>query len=457
MRWFSRADFTALIFAALLEGSLVGVAYLSIAMIGRDSAPLWLAHFWLAAAAGLLAARLSPGRPWLPISVPLAVVLTGLLGWLADPAVRDAFAHLADPLGAPAIHPVGWLLGIAALRGAMHVDIQRETDISTQAITYAFPILTIALLIHLGSGGGTFAVPAFAGSAVCVVAGLLSIGHARLRDLEESGTVTRGSAAWSVVSSGVVAFSIVAIAAALVFGGSAQEAVVSAACSVAQAGRSALALLGDGVAAVLSWLLQVVPASPMSTSTPRAGRVQSLPVSHRADISPIGTIPWLVPVVRLLILVLVVLAVVAIAGIVARRRAIPEDQGRPEERSREPFIPRLRLRLHLPLARPGFMRRLSRRRRPTSAVEAYVGLLDEFAGMGELAREPDETPRSHARRAAGLGIPDLPMALLAADYQLAVYGQADISKTETDRAIGRWRRLRRAGRRLPRREGGARD
>jgi hypothetical protein len=44
------------------------------------------------------------------------------------------------------------------------------------------------------------------------------------------------------------------------------------------------------------------------------------------------------------------------------------------------------------------------------------------------------------------------MGLLAADYQLAVYGGVAISERETARAIGRWQRLRKLARRLPREE-----
>jgi hypothetical protein len=148
--------------------------------------------------------------------------------------------------------------------------------------------------------------------------------------------------------------------------------------------------------------------------------------------------------------------VIAILLLVRFRRAIPGRPAMPlaalnEERHRDPHRPRLNP--HLP--RPTFLPRFAARRRPTSAAQAYVALLDDLADQGELGRRPDETPRSHAERAGNLGLARLPLGLLAADYELAVYGQAPITERENKRGLARWRRLRKLARRLPRRRDGA--
>ena len=107
-----------------------------------------------------------------------------------------------------------------------------------------------------------------------------------------------------------------------------------------------------------------------------------------------------------------------------------------------------RLNLHLP--RLAIVPHVGLPRRPASAAEAYLALLDELAGRGEMGRRPAETPQAHAQRGGTLGLPRRPLGLLAADYELTVYGRAAISERETARAIGRWRQLRRAARGLPR-------
>lgn len=83
------------------------------------------------------------------------------------------------------------------------------------------------------------------------------------------------------------------------------------------------------------------------------------------------------------------------------------------------------------------------RREPqlSGAAGAYLAALRELAARGSpWARRPAETPRQHAHRLRSTPISQLPW--LAADYQLAQYAAARLSKREEDKATRRLARLR---------------
>jgi hypothetical protein len=445
MRWFWRADPLTLVLDGLLEGSLVGVAYLALMTIPSSAPPpLPLFAFWLAAAAGLAAERLESQalRDW--ISVPALVPLAAVIGWLADPAVRAAIDATANPLDGISLHPAGWLLGLAVLRGAVHADKDRESDTCVDALTYSFPILGAALLLNLATRGSSIG-PAFVGSMVCVVAGLLAVGHARLREFDSNGFVTGDPRVGPSIYVTLVVVAALAIPLAVLIGTVAQEPIMTAARLAEDAGLVVLGWIGEG----LRWLLSLFPFTgsqgvPMPTPqpvTPPAGRTAP----------PAGHLPTLISALIRAGLVVVTLVVTALLvyWLLGRRRGRVAGEAPaaavPEERHRDPLLARL----HLRLALPSFHPRLPWSRRPTSAVEAYLALLDDLAGKEALARAPDETPRGHARRVADMGLEPVPLALLAADYQLAIYGRVDITGPETTRAIGRWQRLRNLARRAP--------
>jgi hypothetical protein len=454
MRWFSRANIPEVVFDGLLEGSLVGVVYLAIALGGPGSnARLSLVEFWLAAAAGVALARRRPA--WLSHidAVRALALLAGVAGWLADPAARDALTASKAPWDVLATQPAGWLLGIAVLRGGVHRDVDHESETSTRTITFGLPVLAASLLLGLGSGSA-FVVPAVVGSTVCVAAGLLSIGRARLQELERLGSVTRGGRTWPVLAAAVVAMAALAIPLAIVVGTSAPTAMTF---DVHPAERAIGSLLA-GFGSVLAWLASIpglflngahssVPrALPTPTPTPSAAPSIPAPRSAGGSISLPST-PWLATLLWVGLGVAVVLLVVRFRRLVTGRNVPTVDReisaAPREERHRESFLARLNL--HLP--RPRIHPRLPRRHSPTSAAEAYVALLDDLTAQGDLARKPAETPQSHAARAGSLGLQRLPLGLLAADYELSVYGQTVVSRRETARAIGRWRRLRKLARR----------
>ena len=453
MRWSSQADIPPVVLDGLLEGSLVGVAYLAIALGGPgSSAPLSLVEFWLAAAAGVALARRRPA--WLSHidAVRALALLAGVAGWLADPAARDALTASKAPWDVLATQPAGWLLGIAVLRGGVHRDVEHESETSTRAITFGLPVLAASLLLGLGSGIA-FVVPAVIGSTVCVTAGLLSVGRARLQELERLGSVTRGGRTWPVLAAAVVAMAALAIPVAIIVGISAPTAMT---VDVRPA-EGAIGSLFAGIGDVLAWLGSIpglflngrgsTPGHlPAATPVPTAGPLASAQQQLGGGSISLSSMPWLTTLLWVGLGVVVVLLVVRFRRLVTGRR-VPTLEGQRstprEERHRGSFLARLNL--HLP--RPRIHPRLARRHHPTSAAEAYVALLDDLADRGDLARKPAETPQSHAGRAGRLGLPHLPLALLAADYELAVYGQTVVSGSETRRALGRWRRLRKLARR----------
>lgn len=460
MRWSWRADLLPLVLDALLEGSLVGVAYTAIALLGSSTTPrLSLVEFCVVAAAGLVWARLRPRAasrvPWLAS----AALLAGALGWLADPAARTTLAALDNPLSALLVNPAGWLLGVAVLRGAAHEHADDEIETSTRALAYAFPVLAASWLPHLRAGG-PFVGPALVGSAVCVAAGLLAIGHARLRELEQLGTDSRGGRTWAMVATGVVVVvAALAVPIALVSGTSARDVLTATGGPVGGKIGLLLAPLGGLLVALAAAVGQVLSgihlpslfgtggSAPPSGSGPGSSGGPS-GVSSVGGPVPGGSLPlgWLV--------VAGVAALIVLLAVGLRRLAVhrPEPQVTApprEERHREVRPPRLNL--HLP--RLAIIPHVAFPRRPASAAEAYLALLDELAGRGEVGRRPAETPQAHAQRAGTLGLQRRPLGLLAADYELTVYGRAAISERETARAIGRWRQLRRAARALPRHGG----
>jgi hypothetical protein len=464
MRWSWRADLPPFILDALLEGSLVGVAYAALEIMGtRTGAPLSLVEFWIAAAAGLALVRLRPRKLGRALWIAAPAVFAGALGWLSDPAAYATLTVLKDPLDAFFLNPAGWLLGVAVLRGGVHEETHDEIEVSTRALGYAFPVLAVAWLLHLRAGGA-FIGTALVGSTVCVGAGLLAVGFARLRELELLGSDSRVASAWPRIAAGVVvAIAAVAIPIALLSGSSGRDILAALGGPVDGALGGALARLlaplaslGDSLSAAIGHFLsgihlpslfgsggsEPIRAIPTDNPATESGGSQGTSSVGGSGLSlPLG---WLVPAVAVAVVLLAAIRLrrMAAAGPARRVGAPPR-----EERRTEVHAPRWNL--HLPAA--ALHPHVPLRRRPASAAEAYLALLDELAGRGELGWRTAETPQAHAARGGALGLPRRPLGLLAADYELAVYGRVTLADGETARAIGRWRRLRRAAQGLQRR------
>jgi hypothetical protein len=449
MHWSWRANPLPVVLDALLEGSLVGVPYLALVLAGPGStAPLSLVEFWLAAGAGLLASRWRP-RHLTGVNWDRALaLLCGVAGWLADSAARDVLVTMHDPLAALQIHPAGWLLGVAVLLGAIHQKPELESQVAPRAVTLAFPVLAVSLLLHAGSSDA-FGASGFIGSVVCIAAGLLAIGQARMRELDALGSVTRGGQTWPALATAVVVVAMLAIPIALLATTSGRDSAVSILGPVADGGKAVAGATGSAVnwlGGVLFGWLPNTSMAPVPTSMPTS-MPSSTPIPPSAGSSmSLPSIPGLDVFARIGLAILVILLLIRFRRVIPGRPTAPPPSQLSEERYRDPR--RLRLSLHLP--RPTFLPHIAlRRSRPTTAAAAYLALLDDLAHRGDLARSPAETPRDHVRRTAALGLPHLPLGLLAADYELAVYGQVDITSRETRRALGRWKRLRKLARRLP--------
>jgi hypothetical protein len=434
MRWFWRADLLTLAIDSLLEGSLVGVIYLAITLFTRPATPLPLAAFWLAAAAGLAIARLS-ARWWrLEDTVPLLVVFTGVGGLYMD-------------------RGVGLLLGLALLRGALHVDSDHESDVSVDAVTYAFPAIAFALLLHLGSDN-PFVGPVLIASLTCLVAGMFAIGRGRQREFESLGPVAHRSSFWPALGAGLGVWTVAAIPIAYIVGKVTLSVVSGPARWLAGSARPLLDRAGEAFVWLLWQFAQLMPgpgAGSLPTPTPGASQAAggAPPVVGEGGGSfflglLIVTLWLIVPAL------MVVLSLVVMRQLFGWRRAVTRAQLPEPPPSASGQSPSPLARARTRLLRPRAARRRTVRRNPTSAAEAYLALLDDLADQETLARLPTETPRDHAHRVGGQGLELFPLALLAADYQLTTYAQVDVTEQETARALARWRRLRAlAGQRPP--------
>jgi hypothetical protein len=277
-----------------------------------------------------------------------------------------------------------------------------------------------------------------------------------MRELEALGSVTRSGRTWPALATGVVVVAVLAIPIAILAGTSGRELMSGMSGPVQGAIGALLHSAGDA----WGWLQSVIahflngPGMPIPKPSPTPIPTPSptptvlrppLPTPESVNLS-LPSMSTLGTVARVALVVIAILLVIRFRRFIPRPIAALPAPVLSEERHAEPHRPRFGVRI----PRPRLPARLHMRRRPTSAVEAYVALLDELDELGELGRRPAETPRSHAERAGDLGLPRLPLGLLAADYELAVYGRAAVSEQETKRALGRWQRLRKLARKLAR-------
>ncbi len=119
------------ILAILAEGAWLAVVYVAVETTIDGRAPL-LGTFELAAAAGLAAIAVRRGllRPDdNPLTFFVALVAFGAVGWLWDDRVRS-LVFAGDLAGAIGLHPGGWLLLVAAMRG-----VGRGVEIDDRALT----------------------------------------------------------------------------------------------------------------------------------------------------------------------------------------------------------------------------------------------------------------------------------------------------------------------------------
>ena len=196
------------IFAIVAEGALIAVVYVAVE-VAIDHRPPLLGTFEFAVAAGVAAAAVRRG--WIDPDVDagrflLLLGLLGMVGWMWDAEVRQLVLG-GDPLAAVPLHPGGWLMLVAGMRG-----VGRALEIDDRAVTRLVLIGVPALAIpwalgQLGAGPlrDVFTEEAFVASITFVTAGFIAAGLARLREIgRETGVDWRQNRSWLGTVFGVI-------------------------------------------------------------------------------------------------------------------------------------------------------------------------------------------------------------------------------------------------------------
>ncbi|HEX7195414.1 MAG TPA: hypothetical protein VF364_01125, partial [Candidatus Limnocylindria bacterium] len=197
------------VLAILAEGAWLTVAYVAVETTIDGRTPL-LGTLELAASAGLAAVVVRRG--WLnPDDHPLTffglLIGIGAVGWLWDDRVRT-LVLTGDPAGAIGLHPGGWLLIAAAMRG-----VGRGLEIDDRALTrlvlLGVPGLAIPWILgQLGAAElrPVFVEHAFVASLTFVSSGFMAAGLARLQEIgRETGVDWRRNRSWLGTVLGVLA------------------------------------------------------------------------------------------------------------------------------------------------------------------------------------------------------------------------------------------------------------
>lgn len=424
------------VLAIVAEGAWLAVVYVAVETTIDGRVPL-LGTFELAAAAGLAAIAVRRGllRPDdRPLTFFAAAASVGVLGWLWDDRAR-ALLLAGDLAAAIAVHPGGWLLLVAILRG-----VGRGFEIDDRALTrlvlLGVPALAVPWVIgQLGADDlrPVFVESAFVASLTFVSAGFMAAGLARLQEIgRETGIDWRTNRSWLGTVLGVLAIVLaIGVPAAWLLGLPVETVTRGLIGPVASllgylllALAFVAAILSAGLYEVLSRLGFSLPPPLSPAEAARLTRLREYSIEQLEG--PIVTVIVLWAAVALL-------AIIVIRTWV-RRRARTRGGVGTEERSFS--IPQRAFRLELP--RISGLRRRRRTGPPRDAVAAYLAVLDDLATHDEPhARRDAESPHAHAARIA---IPEV--STLQADYALARYGLRRLTDAEQRRAVRRWRRLR---------------
>ena len=391
--------------------------------------------------AGVVAARVLSGPAgdrWPSVALFL-VALGGLIGWLSSPAALDAL-RTQGVFPALAVNPAGWVAGLAVLRGYAHAKLPVSAGTLTTVFGVGVPCLVLAAV-----AGGMIAEPyrarflADATVAVFIFAGaaIMALAIARLTAVGAgSGFDWRRNPAWvallvvlvlttlAVAVPASIASPLIALVAGSLVG---PLLVVALVLGFNWKTVRTMLIVAAGTILVIGILRLFGSSNAFQIQT---GIVSSNPPAP-TDPGPAGQLGLLILAFVAMILVLV------LARLWSRRSGVDDDDldevrliDRGEEREGV-RAPRWRLGRRF-AADPG------------NAVEAYVRLLADLESRPSVRREQAETPAAHAARLREGGRADLSLDLLAADYALARFGGVELSAAEQQRAVGRWRRLRRS-------------
>ena len=441
MRWFSPADrligWALPALAILTEGALLAVIYVAVETSVDHRVPL-LGAFELAAAAGVVA--LAVHRGWIDpdtdaVRFLALLAVLGLVGWMWDDSVR-ALVLRGDLAGALPLHPGGWLMVVAGMRGVGR-GIEIDDRALTRLVLVGVPALAVPWVIgQLGAGDlrEVFIEDAFVASLTFVTAGFIAAGLARLREIgRETGIDWRHNRSWLGTVFGVLLVVLALGIPASILLGLPGDAVARGILGPILSVLGYLLVGGLALAALTAALLAIALRSigialPEPMTPEEIARFQELPALTLEEMR--GPITGVIALWVVIAVVLIVLARVWL-----RRRARRPRGGGVEERSFR--IPQHAFRLRPPRApRPSRVPPW----RARDAVSAYLASLDELAAhRPDAARGEHETPRAHARRVSA----GTELDILQADYALARYGGRILTDAEHRRAIGRWQRLRR--------------
>ena len=424
------------ILAIVAEGAWLTVVYAAVETTIDGRSPI-LGTFELAAAAGLAAIAVRRGilRPDdNPLTFFVAVIGFGAVGWLWDDQVRSLVVA-GDLAGAIGLHPGGWLLLVAAMRG-----VGRGVEIDDRALT-RLVLLGVSLLAvpwvlgQVGAGDlrPVFVEHAFVASLTFISAGFMAAGLARLQEIgRETGVDWRTNRSWLGTVLGVLAIVLAVGVPAAYLLGLPVEAVTRGLVGPFFSLLGYILLAVAFVAAILSAALYEA-LSRIGIALPGALSPRELARLPEMREYTIDQLQGPITTVVILWAAVILLAVIVVRTWV-RRRARGRSRGGNEERTFS--IPQGAFRLEMP--RIGGLPRRSRRGSPTDAVGAYLATLDDLAARDPArGRREAESPHAHAARVelAGLGA-------LQADYALARYGDRRLTDAEHRRALARWRRIR---------------
>lgn len=427
--------------AVATEGAWVAVLYALVEAASAGPFVLGPVGMILAAAIGLVAARLASarlGERWPMVALGL-VLGAAVVGWLADPAVR-AFLAEGAPERATFSHPGGWLAGLALLRGIAHARPSTSGTALERLMLVGLPALAIPLLV-----GGMLAAPRwdqFVSEAtpailLFIVAGTVGLAVRRLDQVGVgAGFDWRRNRAWLLmVALLVVGAGILAIPVSGVVGPAVRVAVgvlvvplllVGAIAGFSSVSRRAVLSL---VVMTVAMAIVIVLAGTSDQPTPEPPD----PVGGAGG----GTAGDVLLTVSLggLLAVLVVVGILVLARLWMREALRPGVSDVLEERVIDPGE-------REPVARVHTTGRRRARIDPSDAATAYLALIDDLEPRPTVRRSVGETPSEHARRLRTTGVGATSLDLLAADYALARFGGRRLSQREEGRGVARWRRLR---------------
>jgi hypothetical protein len=421
--------------AIVAEGALLTVLYIAVQVTIDHQVPLLgTLEFSLAAGALALAVR----RGWFDPDEEMLAFLgslfaLGLVGWMWDERVRTALA--TDPFTAIALHPGGWLLVAAGMRGVTRA-IEIDDRSMTRLVLIGIPALAFPWALgQLAAGplSTVFTDQAFVASITFVTAGFIAAGLARLQEIgRDTGVDWRRNRSWLGTVLGVLVVVLAIGIPASVLLGLPSDAVARGILGplvgiLGYLYLGSILLIGLTAFLLANLLRSIGVGLPGWLSASRPGApfgIEPITIEQMR-----GPMTWLVVGWIVVVVVVVVLATLWI------RRRKPRGQATGDERSIR--IPQRSTQVRMPRAADP---RSGAWSRPRDAVTAYLAALADLGTADPTAaRALHETPRAHARRVAA----GAELASLQADYALARYGGRTLSDAEHRRAIGRWARLRR--------------